>query len=50
MLQKKLLLAFTNCILYINNTLIDNTEYSDIVMPMYNLIEHSKNHSKQQEV
>ena len=29
---------FTNCISKINNTQIDNTEYIDIVMPMYNLI------------
>ena len=30
---------FTNCIRKINNTQIDNTEYIDMVMPMYNLIE-----------
>ena len=30
---------FTSCILKINNTLIDNVEDLDIVMPMYNLIE-----------
>ena len=29
---------FTNCISKINNTQIDNTDYIDIVMPMYNLI------------
>ena len=28
---------FTNCINKINNTQIDNAEYIDIVMPMYNL-------------
>ena len=28
---------FTNCISKINNTQIDNAEYTDIVMPMYNL-------------
>ena len=28
---------FTNCISTINNTQIDNAEYIDIVMPMYNL-------------
>ena len=28
---------FTNCISKINNTQIDNAEYIDIVMPMYNL-------------
>ena len=32
---------FTNCISKINNTQIDNSEYIDIVMPMYNLIEYS---------
>ena len=37
---------FTNCISKINNTQIDNTEYIDIVMPMYNLIEYSDNYSK----
>ena len=37
---------FINCILKINNTLIDNAEYLDIVIPMYNLIEYSKNYSK----
>ena len=29
--------AFTNCISKINNTQIDNAQYIDIVMPMYNL-------------
>ena len=37
---------FTNCISKINNTRIDNAEYIDIVMPMYNLIEYSDNYSK----
>ena len=37
---------FTNCITKINNTQIDNAEYIDIVMPMYNLIEYSNNYSK----
>ena len=37
---------FTSCILKINNTLIDNAEDLDIVMPMYNLIEYSKNYRK----
>ena len=36
----------TNCISKINNTQIDNVEYTDIVMPMYNLIEYSNNYSK----
>ena len=37
---------FTNCISKINNTQIDNAEYVDIVMLMYNLIEYSDNYSK----
>ena len=37
---------FTNCISKINNTQIDNAEYIDIVMLMYNLIEFSDNYSK----
>ena len=37
---------FTNCISKINNEQIDNAEYIDIVMPMYNLIENSDNYSK----
>ena len=37
---------FTSCISKINNTLIDNVEDLDIVMPMYNLIEYSKNYRK----
>ena len=32
---------FTNCISKINNKQIDNAEYIDIVMSMYNLIEYS---------
>ena len=35
---------FTNCISKINNTEIDNAEYIDIVMPMYNLIEYCDNY------
>ena len=38
--------TFTNCISKINNTQIDNAEYIDIVMPMYNLIEYSNYLSK----
>ena len=34
---------FPNCISKINNTQIDNAKYIDIVMPMYNVIEHSDN-------
>ena len=37
---------FTTCISKINNTLIDNAEDLDIVMPMYNLLEYSKNYRK----
>ena len=36
----------TNCILKINNVLIDNAEDLDIVMPMYNLLEYSKHYRK----
>ena len=35
---------FISCITKINNTLIDNAEDLDIVMPVYNLIEYSKNY------
>ena len=35
---------FTSCISKINNTLIDNAEDLDILMPMYHLIEYSKNY------
>ena len=38
--------AFVSCISKINNTLIDNAEDLDVVMPMYNLLEYSKNYSK----
>ena len=37
---------FTNCISKINYVLIDNAEDLDIVMPMYNLLEYSKNYRK----
>ena len=37
---------FISCISKINNTLIDNAEDLDIVMPMHNLIEYSKNYRK----
>ena len=37
---------FTSCISKTNNTQIDNGDYNDIVMPMYNLIEYSDNYSK----
>lgn len=37
---------FTTCISKIKNTLIDNAEDLDILMPMFNLIEYIKNYSK----
>ena len=37
---------FTNCISKINNVLIDNTEDVDVLRPMYNLLEYSKNYRK----
>ena len=37
---------FISCISKINNTLIDNAEDLDVVMPMYNLVEYSKNYAK----
>ena len=37
---------FTNCIIEINNTQVDNAKDINIVMPMYNLIEYSDNYSK----
>ena len=39
---------FTYCTIKIN-TQINNAEYIDIVMPMYNLIEYSDNYSKASE-
>ena len=38
--------GFTRCISRINNTQIDEVQYIDVVMPMYNLIEYSDNYSK----
>ena len=35
---------FISCIWKINNLLIDKVEDLDVAMPMYNLIEYSKNH------
>ena len=40
---------FINGISKINDKLIDNAEDLDLVMPMYNLLEYSKNYKKQQE-
>ena len=37
---------FTNCISKINNIQIDNVEYIDMIMPMYNIIEYNDNYSK----
>ena len=37
---------FTNCISKINGVQIDNAEDLDVVIPMYNLLEHSKNYRK----
>ena len=37
---------FISCVLKINNIFSDKSEDLDIVMPMYNLIECSKNYSK----
>ena len=42
----KICAPFTTCISRINNTDIGNAHDTDIVMPMYNLIEHSDNYSK----
>ena len=36
----------TSCTSKINNTLIDNAEDLDIVIPMYNLLQYSKNYRK----
>ena len=36
---------FRSCISEINNTFVDNAEYLDIVMPIYNLLEYSDNYS-----
>ena len=37
---------FTNCITKINGIKIDSAEDLDVVMPMYNLLEYSKNYKK----
>ena len=45
--DKKLALknkAFVSCISKINNTLVGNAEYLDVVMPKYNLLEYGKNY------
>ena len=38
---------FVKCISKNNGIKIDNAEDLDVVMPMYNLLEYSKNHKKQ---
>ena len=37
---------FINCTSKINGAKIDNAEDLDVVMPMYNLLEYSKNYKK----
>ena len=37
---------FINCISKINGIKIDNAEDLDAVMPMYNLLEYSKNYNR----
>ena len=41
---------FLSCISKINNALVDNAKDLDIVMPMYNLLEYSKNYRKTMEL
>ena len=36
---------FTKCKTHINDEHVDNADNFDIIMPMYNLIEYSNNHS-----
>ena len=42
----KINVPFINCILKISGIKIDNAEDLDVVIPMYNLIEYSKNYRK----
>ena len=37
---------FTSCISRINNIEVDDAQYVDVGMPMYNLIKYSDNYSK----
>ena len=37
---------FINCMSKINGVKIDNAEDLDVIMPMYNLLEYSKNYKK----
>ena len=41
---------FNNCTLKINGIKTDNAEDLDVAMPMYNLLEYSKNYKRQQVV
>ena len=45
-MQQQNCTPFTTCISEINNTQIDNAKDTDIVMPMYNLIEYGDNYAK----
>ena len=38
--------SFINCISKVNGVKIDNVEDLDVVMPMYNLLEYSKNYKR----
>ena len=40
---------FRSCIRKLNNTLVDNAEDFDIIMPMYNLLDYSENYYITQE-
>ena len=40
---------FINCISKINGVKNDNAEDLDVAMPMYNLLEYSKNHKKKKQ-
>ena len=42
----KINVLFINCISKINGVKIDNAEDLDVVMPVYNLLEYSKNYKK----
>ena len=39
--------SFINCILKTNGTQIDNAENLEVLIPMHNLLEYSKNYKKQ---
>lgn len=41
---------FINCVSQIHNTQVDNAEYLNIVMPVYNVIECSVNYAKKLKV